>query len=156
MRGFDWAKKVKGRKRQLVVDTEGFLLGCVVEPANATERQGAVGLLRETLGRLTTIELVWADAGYEGEALARWLEESYGVSLQIVRPPEEEEREGFVVAPRRWVVERTIAWLVRNRRLRVDYEYLPESSKAFIYLAMSRLMLKRLARGSEEEEKEAA
>lgn len=154
MRGFDWAKKVKGRKRQLLVDTEGFVLWAVVQPANATERQGAVALLREGLRRFTTVELVWADAGYEGEALEEWLENSLGVRLEIVhRLQGGEPTEGFVVAPRRWVVERTFSWIVRNRRMRCDYEFVPESSEAFIHVAMSRLMLKRLARS---EAKEAA
>jgi putative transposase len=133
----------------VLVDTEGFLLAAHVSPANATERSAAVAMLGGSLGSFPTIEVVWADEGYEGEAMEGWLEESWGVTLGIVK--RSEESEGFEVLPRRWVVERTFAWLVRNRRLRSDYELLPESSEAFMYMAMSRLMLKRLARSAKKE-----
>lgn len=147
MRGFDPFKKVKGRKRFLLVDTEGFVLEASVLPAGVPERRGAVAVLGEGLRRFATLEKVWADKGYEGVAVEGWLQGTFGAEMEIVgRPPEGRRGEGFAVAKRRWVVERTFAWLVRNRRLRRDYESLPQSAVAFVHLAMSRLMVKRLAR----------
>lgn len=133
----------------MLVDTEGFVLEAKVVPANATERNGAIGVLGEGMRRFTTLEKVWADKGYEGEAIEGWVEETYGAKVEIVGPPEQRDGKGFAVAKRRWVVERTFAWLVRNRRMRCDYESLPESSRAFVHVAMSRLMLGRLANGQE-------
>lgn len=148
MRGFDAFKKVKGRKRFLLVDTEGFVLEATVVAADAAERSAGAALLGEGLRRFPTLEALWADEGYEGVAMERWLGEAFGARFEIVGAPRREEGEGFVVAKRRWVVERTFAWLVRNRRLRRDYEFLPQSAVAFIHAAMSRLMLGRLAKAA--------
>jgi putative transposase len=104
----------------------------------------------------TRLQHIWADMAYRGQRLHTWMEEARGWILEIVKPPprrvlvagdvEPTPRPRFTVLPRRWVVERTIAWIGRYRRLSKEYEYLPTSSEAMIYLAMSRLMLRRLAR----------
>ena len=88
------------------------------------------------------LELIWADGGYRGELIA-WVEETLGWKLEIVEKPKDQR--GFHILPKRWIVERTFAWLVRQRRLARDYERLPETSEAFIYVAMIRLMLRKLA-----------
>jgi putative transposase len=98
-----------------------------------------VSVEKESIKRL---ELIWADGGYRGELVA-WVEETLGVTLEIVEKPK--DTNGFQVLPKRWIVERTFAWLVRQRRLARDYERLPETSEAFIYVAMIRLMLRKLA-----------
>ena len=152
-RGYDGAKRLKGRKRHLLVDTMGLVLLACVHAADLHDRDGGRLLLETTRpGELTHLELVWADQGYTG-AFARWLEERLGWRLQVVRHPErqlwrygleEKPKHTFRVLPRRWVVERTFAWLGQSRRLSRDYERLPAVSEAMIYGAMSRLMLRRL------------
>jgi putative transposase len=154
--GYDGAKRLKGRKRHLLVDTLGLVLLAVVHPADVTDRDGARLLLTKALAatfpRLTHL---WADAGYRG-ALVAWLTDTLGWTVAIVkhrsrwvRVPIGEEPppwpEGFQVLPRRWVAERTFAWLSRNRRLSKDYEGLPATTEAWIYAAMCRLLLHRLA-----------
>ena len=135
-------KKVLGRKRFILVDTHGRLLGVLVVPADLSEPAGGRRLLRQLLKTLPRLRKLWADQGYRGE-LVTWLREQFGIDLEIVtRAP---EQRGFVVLPRRWVVERSLAWLGRNRRLSKEYEYLPASSRAMIYLAACHLLLKRLA-----------
>jgi putative transposase len=171
-RGFDPAKKVEGRKRHLLVDTEGLVLNAKVHSAKVPDADGIRVLLERVRGRLARLSHLWVDAGYQGRG-RRWAEEVLGLSVEVVgkpkKPVPEEVAErwsrewakegkevdwqrlmpprGFKVLPRRWVVERTFAWLGQNRRMSKDYERLPESSEAFIYAAMSRLMLRRLARG---------
>ena len=130
-----------GRKRHLVVDTLGFLLAIVVHPADIQDREGAKLVLSKLLGRCPRLKLVWADAGYAG-ALVEWVRALTGWTLEIVRRPRSSHQ--FEVLPRRWVVERTLAWLCRCRRLSKDYEALPETTEAWVYLAMSHLMLRRL------------
>jgi putative transposase len=143
--GFDAGKKVTGRKRHLVVDTLGLLMRVVVTAGDVQDRDGAKIVLEE-LGQqeelIQRLKLIWADGGYRGTLVA-WVEEMLGCKLQIVEKPGGQV--GFQLLPKRWVVERTFAWLVRQRRLARDYERLPETSEAFIYLAMIRLMLRRLA-----------
>ena len=143
--GFDAGKKVTGRKRHTLVDTLGLVLKVVVTAGNVQDRDGAKTLLeaiqleKEVIKRL---ELIWADGGYRGE-LITWIKETFGWKLEIVEKPKDQS--GFQVLPKRWIVERTFAWLVRQRRLARDYERLPQTSEAFIYIAMIRLMLRRLA-----------
>ena len=143
--GFDAGKKVTGRKRHILVDTLGLLMRVVVTSGDTQDRDGAK-LVLERLAKndelIKRLELIWADGGYRG-ALIAWVEETFGWKLEIVE--KQEGQIGFQILPRRWVVERTFAWLVRQRRLARDYERLPETSEAFVYIAMIRLMVRRLA-----------
>ena len=141
-RGYDAGKKVLGRKRHIIVDTMGMLLGVVVHPADIQDRDGARLLLNKLAGRFRELRLIWADGGYAGQ-LVDWVREHTGWELEIVRRPSGKRE--FAVLPRRWVVERTLAWLGRCRRLSKDYECLVSSSEAWIQIAMIQLMLRRLA-----------
>jgi len=143
--GFDAGKKITGRKRHTLVDTLGLILKVIVTAGNVQDRDGAKSLLEEIWAEKNVIQrlkLIWADAGYRGELLT-WVEDTLGLKLEIVEKPK--DRSGFYLLPKRWIVERTFAWLVRQRRLARDYERLPETSESFIYAAMVRLMLRRLA-----------
>jgi transposase len=134
-------KSLTGRKRFLLVDTQGRLLGALVVGADWSEQQGARELLARLLPQWPRLRKLWADQGYRG--LEEGLQREYGVELAIVsRAP---EQRGFVPLPRRWVVERSIAWTDRCRRLAKEYEHLAESSLAMIYLAACHVLLKRLA-----------
>jgi putative transposase len=132
---------VKGRKRHIVVDTMGLLLAVVVHPADIQDRDGAKLVLQRLLGRFPRLKLIWADGAYAGK-LVRWAKRKGGWLLELVRRPAQQHT--FQVLPRRWVVERTLGWLGRNRRLSKDYEFLPESEEAWVYIGMIRLMLRRL------------
>ncbi len=142
-RGYDGGKKVKGRKRHILVDTLGNLLSVVVSAANIQDREGAIALIA-TLTRTFQLRLqkIWADGGYTGEKLFDWLHKQFAILLEIVK--RSDEQTGFHVLPRRWVVERTFAWLGRFRRLSKDYEHCTRSSEGMIYLASIHTMLKRL------------
>jgi putative transposase len=153
-RGYDGAKRLAGRKRHILVDTNGLVLAARVYGADLPDRDGGRRLLAESLGgELPRLKLMWADGAYSGE-FRRWAEEELGWRVevpyhrdrQLWRYGLEEKPRGFQVLPRRWVVERTFAWLSQVRRLSKDYERLPEVAEAMIYGAMSRLMLRRLAR----------
>ena len=133
-----------GRKRHIVVDTSGLLLSVAVHPADVQDRDGARLALPELAGRFPRLGLIWADGGYRGAPLSEWVQERLGCRLEIVS--RRTGQRGFAVLPRRWVVERTFGWLGRQRRLSQDYEALPASSAAWVQIAMSRLMLRRLAR----------
>jgi putative transposase len=167
-RGYDGNKKVRGRKRHLLVDTEGLVLIAKVHSAKVS---GLWLLLESARSELSRLKHLWLDAGYEGRG-RRWAEETMGLSVEVVRKPpkpvpeevakrwaEEWAKEGkkiewqglmpqrgYVALPRRWVVERTFSWLGQNRRMSKDYERLCASAEAFIYAAMIRLMIRRLAR----------
>jgi putative transposase len=144
-RGFDAGKKVTGRKRHTIVDTLGLVLIVVVTDANVQDRDGAQLVLRELYRRLCDswrLQKVWADGGYRGQ-LIDWAKSVLGWSLEIVEKLGDQV--GFQVLPKRWIVERTFAWLNRQRRLSKDYERLAQTSEAIIYVAMIRLMLRRLA-----------
>ena len=157
-RGYDGAKKIKGRKRHVLVDTQGFVLKATVHTADVMDRDGVSLLLppeptREEFPRLAH---AWLDAGYNGKAKGReWIEQNLGWTTQVVKPPprrvlvlahvEPAPRPAFTVLPKRWIVERTFSWLGQSRRLSKDYERLCESSEAMIYATMSRLMVRRLA-----------
>jgi putative transposase len=170
-RGFDPAKKVEGRKRHLLVDTEGLVLEAKVHSAKVPDQDGLRLLLESARARLSRLKHLWVDAGYQGRG-RRWAEEVLGVSVEVVRKPQKSVPEkmakvwaeqwakegkevdwqrlmpprGFRVLPRRWVVERTFAWISHNRRMTKDYERLCATGEAFVYAAMTRLMVRRLAR----------
>jgi putative transposase len=145
-RGYDGGKMISGRKRHILVDAMGLLLAVVVHSAATPDRAGAkrvLGCLKTTFSRL---RLIWADGAYTGE-LGDWvaaLRQTRKVRLEVVNKLEGQK--GFVVLPRRWIVERTFGWLMMQRRLVRDYEILPEMSEAFVQAAMIRIMLNRLDR----------
>lgn len=142
--GYDGHKRVKGRKRHLLVDTLGLPISISVTPADTHDTVGAWRLLAGLQPLVPRLKKIWADGAYTSGKLARWCEGYGGWDLEIVgRDP---EAQGFAVQPRRWVVERTFAWLVRNRRLRIDYERRVQTSEILIEVAFIRLLLRRLAR----------
>jgi putative transposase len=173
-RGYDGGKKVKGRKRHLLVDTQGLVLKARVHSAIVQDREGIKVLLNLAPKHLPRLSHLWMDAGYTGEGKgADWVERVLGWTAQIVRHPpklapeevmrrwvREWAKEGVVIdpeellgawrrfgdLPRRWVVERTFSWLGQNRRMSKDYERLASTSEAFVYVAMTRLMVRQLAR----------
>ena len=142
-RGYDAAKKINGRKRHILVDTLGLLLWVTVLPANLQDRAGARHLLRAFFGQAPRpkVKHLWADGGYTG-ALLDWARQAWRCTVEIVKRT---DRHTFRVLPRRWVVERTFGWLGRYRRLSKDYERQAHTGETFVYLAMIRLMLARLA-----------
>jgi len=141
LRGYDAGKKVKGTKRHLLVDTMGLLLCVVVPAASIPDRDGAKLVFARAKAKCAEIRLVWADGGYAGK-LVGWLQQFCGWVLAIVK--RNDTVKGWQLLPRRWVVERTISWLNGYRRLSRDYESWPETSEAFIQIAMIHLMLHRL------------
>ena len=170
-RGYDGGKKVRGRKRHLLVDTEGLVLGAKVHSAKVHDEDGIKLLLESARTELSYLKHLWVDAGYRGRG-RKWAEEVLGLSVEVVRKPpkpvpekvakiwaEEWAKEGkevdwqrlmppkgFRALPRRWVVERPFAWISHNRRMGKDYERLCATGEAFVYAAMTRLMVRRLAR----------
>jgi putative transposase len=170
-RGYDGGKKVKGRKRHLLVDTEGFVLKAKVHSAKVMDYEGIKALLEQAGEQFSRVRHLWVDAGYRGENKGKdWVEKKLGWSVELVERPRKPAPEevlmtwakelakegkkadwhkllppkGFQVLPRRWVVERSFAWIDHNRRMSKDYERLCASSEAFVYAAMIRLMLRRL------------
>jgi transposase len=142
-RGYDAHKKVKGRKRHVVVDTLGLLLAVVVTAASTDDGAAAPQPLAHlAAGRFPRLRLLWADSKYHNHALYGWVAANARYEIDVVRRPDGER--GWVKLPRRWVVERTFAWLKRCRRLTADRERSTRSSEAMVRLAMSRLMLNRL------------
>jgi putative transposase len=167
-------KKVKGRKRHLLVDTEGFVLKAKVHSAKVMDWDGIKMLLQRADEHFRRLKHLWVDAGYRGEDRGKdWVEKTLRWSVELVERPRKGPApkevlmawaeqwlhegvvvdwqklmppKGFVVLPRRWVVERSFAWIGHNRRMAKDYERLCASGEAFVYAAMSRLMLRRLAR----------
>jgi putative transposase len=147
VRGYDAGKKIVGRKRHLLVDTDGLILKVRVHAANVQDRDGATLVLDQIDAPLSKLELIWADGGYAGDKLAAWMAERFGqrpLRLEIVR--RSDTQKSFVVLARRWVVERTFGWLNNFRRLSKDYEFRTDSSEAFIFLAASLLLITRLAK----------
>lgn len=141
LKGYDAGKKVNGRKRHILVDTMGLLLAVVVHAANIQDRDGAKLLLAKIHNLFPRLQLIWADSGYAGQ-LVEWVLDFGGWILDIVK--KDPQTKGFHVLPKRWIVERTLAWLGRYRRLSKDYEYLCQTSEAMIQAAMIHLMLRRL------------
>jgi putative transposase len=142
--GFDPGKRIKGRKRHLLVDTIGMVLGVFVTPASTTERDGAKALLGRILGYYNWLRLLWVDGGYTGDSFAHWVKERRPkLEVQVIK--RSDDVAGFKVLPRRWVVERTFGWLMRQRRLVRDYETTDSSAEAWVYIAMIRISLRRLA-----------
>ena len=170
-RGYDGGKKVRGRKRHLLVDTEGLVLKAKVHSAKVPDQDGIKLVLETARDHLPHLSHLWVDAGYRGRG-KEWVEKELGLSVEVVhrtpKPTSEKiariwaeewakegwhidwqkllPRRGFEVLPRRWVVERTFAWLSQNRRMSKDYERLCSTSESFVYAAMSRLMVRRLVR----------
>ncbi|WP_442738340.1 IS5 family transposase [Streptomyces pseudogriseolus] len=141
-RGFDAGKKINGRKRHLLTDTLGLLLDVLVTPASTTDRDAARTLLPSAKSRFRRLARVWADGGYTGH-LTDWATQHLGLVLDIVR--RSDDIQGFQVLPRRWVVERSFAWLLRSRRLVRDYERRTDTSEAIVLWSMTMLMSRRLA-----------
>ena len=143
-RGYDAGKKVNGRKRHILVDTMGLILGVLVLPANIQDRDGARQLLTACFAPSARkrVKHIWADGGYAG-ALVIWARTLWRCTIEIVK---RSELHTFRVLPRRWVVERTFGWLGRYRRLNRDYERQAQTGEAMVYIAMIQLMLRRLAR----------
>lgn len=144
--GFDAGKLIKGRKRFVTVDTLGLVLRVFVTAASVGEREGGKRVLRrvkcmdKAVSRLHTI---WVDGGFDGNPFMVWVMDLCRWIVQVVLRPE--QTKGFVLLKKRWVVERTFGWLMESRRLVRDYELLPETSETLIYLAMIRIMVRRLA-----------
>ena len=141
LRGYDGGKKINGRKRHILVDTLGLLLVVAVSAACVQDRDGAKLIFHRMGGICKKLRLVWVDGGYRG-GLLEWVSQHLRLALKVVL--RSDKQKGFVLLPRRWVVERTFGWLNQYRRLSKDYEVLPSSSEAFIYIAMTRIMLRRL------------
>ncbi len=135
---------MKGRKRHLLVDVLGLVLMVVVHAASVQEQDGAKQVLERVRGHHPRLRLIWADTGYNVKWLLEWVKTSCCWLLEIVKRPE--NAKGFVLLPRRWVVERTFGWLNHYRVLSKDYEVLPRNSEAAVYAAMIHLMVRRLAR----------
>lgn len=158
-RGYDGGKQVKGRKRHVVVDTQGLVLALKVHAADVADRDGALLVLDGMPKRFPRIRKLWTDSNYNGrfrawaaehlpewdvEIVKHWWTGLKGVWVGPNQEPPVIPR-GFHVLPKRWIVERTLSWLGQNRRLSKDYERLPETSETFVYVAMTRLMIRRLA-----------
>ncbi len=142
-RGYDAGKKVNGRKRHILVDTLGLLLVLVVHGADVQDRDGLALVCRRLRRRFPRLRLVFADGAYRGETAACAAARE-GLRLEIVT--REPGTRGFAVLPRRWVVERTFAWLGRNRRLAKDFETTVTSAVTMVHLASLQLLVRRLAR----------
>jgi len=141
--GYDAGKKVTGRKRHILVDTLGLLLNVVVHPASVQDRDGAFDLLRRTCRLFPFVERIVADAAYQGPKMAAAIAKTGAWKREIVKRTEPHR---FVVLPKRRVVERSFAWIGRNRRLTRDFERYARTVAAFVRLAMIRVMLRRLTR----------
>jgi putative transposase len=146
IKGYDGGKQVKGRKRHILVDTLGLLLSVDVTPANTSDQEGARRLLTGLQPLMPRLELIWADSGYRGGSLATWCAAEGAWRVEIItRMP---HVQGFVVRPWCWIVERTLGWIGRQRRLSKDYERKVQTSETLLQLAMIRLMVRRLAKST--------
>jgi transposase len=141
-RGYDAGKKINGRKRHIVVDTIGMLLVVMVTTAAVQDRDGGRGILKRLAATIGSVRHVFADGGYQGQLVAI-AKRAWAITVEVVRKPADQR--GFAVLPRRWVVERTFSWLMRQRRLVRDYERLPATHEAIVKWAMVAIMVNRLA-----------
>lgn len=139
-KGYDGGKKINGRKRHIAVDTLGFLIACAVHPASVQDYDGIEGVLDKVKQRFPRLRQLYADSiyAYKNTVLVVWI--IWRFVLEIVKRP----TGGFQLVPKRWIVERTFAWLGRNRRLSKDYERSLQVSETWVYLGMTKLMLRRL------------
>ena len=145
--GYDAGKKIKGKKRHILVDTVGLLLHGVVLPADRQDRDGGVLVLDTLFGLFPFLRKLFADGGYQGPKFQKVVKKALpGLAVEIVK--RSDQARGFEVIPKRWVVERTFAWLNRCRRLAKDFENLVRNAMAFLRLASIRLMLRRLCNPS--------
>jgi putative transposase len=136
-------KNIKGRKRHLIVDTNGFVLRALVHAADISESEGAIWLLNEYADVLTSLDTIRVDQGYKA-MFVEWVGKYMTCTVEVVEKPADQV--GFAVLPKRWVVERTFAWLGRYRQLSKEYDHYPESTESWIYLASIDILLKRLFR----------
>jgi len=143
-RGYDAGKKINGRKRHIVTDTAGNMLEAVVHKADIQDRDGAVLLIETVRGRFASLVTLYADGGYSGRKLATMLAHIEDLAIEIVK--RSDIAKSFVVLPKRWIVERTFAWLNRCRRLAKDWETTVTSSEAWIHIASIRQMVRSIAR----------
>jgi len=144
-RGYDAGKKVKGRKRHIAVDTLGLPIKCHITPADVQDRDALPSLLKAVSQKSPWIELAFADGGYSGDETQRAAFEASRIKVSVVKRSDRTVK-GFVVLPKRWIVERTLGWLNRARRLAKDFEAMIESSRAWVMLALGFLLLRRLGR----------
>ena len=145
--GYDAAKRIKGKKRHLLVDTTGLVLHAIVHAADIQDRDGGAMLMATLFGLYPFLLKLYADGGYQGPEFQQAMKAIMAqVNVAIVK--RSDQAQGFVVLPKRWVVERTFAWLGRCRRLAKDWECLDRKARAFLMLASVRLMLRRLGRNS--------
>jgi putative transposase len=143
--GFDGGKKIKGRKRHIVVDTIGCVIQVVVHAANVHDGKAARRVLQELFKDGRKLQKMWADMGYKGKAFAAWVKAQFSGDFEVVN---RKAGPGFQVLPRRWVVERTFAWLIRSRRLSKDYERKPASSEGQVYVSSIRLLPRKMSQES--------
>jgi len=143
-RGYDAGKKITGRKRHIAVDTLGLVLAVVVHGADVQDQHGAEWVMDVLGEKFCRLKVIFGDSAYKRTGFPDWVYETYGWIVQAVLRPVNVK--GFVILPKRWIVERTFAWLARYRRHSKDYEKTTASAEAFTYIAMINLMSKRLAR----------
>jgi transposase len=138
-RGYDAGKKIKGRKRHIAVDTQGNLLAVIVHSAGIQDRVAARAIAMRLFCRFDTIKTIFVDGGYTG-TLIDWAKEMFGYTVQVVK---RSDQKGFHILPKRWIVERTFAWLNWSRRLSKDYEIRPASAETMTHIAFAHLLLRR-------------
>lgn len=144
IRGYDAGKKVKGRKRHIITDTNGFLVHAIIHSADIQDRDGAPMVLGDIRYSFPWLRHVFADGGYAGDKLKTALTKIGDWTIEIIK--RSDRVKGFVVLPRRWVVERTFAWLNRNRRLAKDFEQTIASATAWLFMASVQLLTRRIAK----------
>jgi transposase len=144
-RGFDAAKKIKGRKRHVAVDTLGLPIECQITPADTQDRDALEPVLREVHRKSPFVTMSFVDSGYNGDEAQRAAFEASRISVTVVKRNNKQIK-GFIVLPKRWVVERTFGWINRARRLAKDFEATIESSLAWLLIALAFLLTRRLAR----------